>query len=304
MHAGPFANIAHGNSSVVADEIALKLVGEDGLVLTEAGFGSDIGLEKFMNIKCRVGKLRPSCAIIVATVRALKTHGGGPPVAAGTPLAREYREENTELVAAGCENLRRHVRNAAAYNVPVVVAINRFGTDTDAELEIVKRHAMLGGATEAVVTNNWAEGGKGAKDLGEAVIRAAEKADLQKFKHTYELDQSIDTKIRAVAKQVYGASDVEYSEEAKEKIASFEMRGFGQLPVCFAKTQYSFSANPSIKGAPHGFTLPVRDVRLSAGAGFVYPLCGTIQTMPGLPTRPAYYDIDIDTETGKVIGLS
>eukprot|EP00172_Hildenbrandia_rubra_P001661 Plantae.Rhodophyta-Hildenbrandia_rubra.ctg22272.p1 GENE.Plantae.Rhodophyta-Hildenbrandia_rubra.ctg22272~~Plantae.Rhodophyta-Hildenbrandia_rubra.ctg22272.p1 ORF type:complete len:649 (-),score=115.79 Plantae.Rhodophyta-Hildenbrandia_rubra.ctg22272:1362-3308(-) len=304
IHAGPFANIAQGTSSLVATQIGLKLVGKDGFLLTEAGFGSDIGLEKFMNIKCRAGNLRPACAVIVASIRALKMHGGGPAVTAGTPLSPIYLSENAEMLRAGCVNLKRHIQNAVAHGVPVIVAINKFKTDSSLELNVLKKQALAAGAVDAVVTNNWAEGGKGAWKLGEAIIKATENSDLQKFRHTYELDSSLSEKIEAIAKKVYKANKVKFSEEAKKKLSLYEKKGFGRLPVCIAKTQYSFSADPSLKGAPIGFTLPIRDVRLSAGAGFIYPLCGSISTMPGLPTKPAYFDMDIDVETGKVLGLS
>jgi len=302
VHAGPFANIAHGNSSVVADHVALKLVGQDGYVVTEAGFGADIGLEKFMNIKCRASGLKPDACVIVATVRALKVHGGGPPVVAGTPLPQEYKEENVELVKKGVVNLERHIRNTRSFGVPVVVAVNRFATDTDAEIEAVIAAARAAGASDAVLCTHHAEGGKGAVALGNAVIKACQEGTA--FRFTYELDLSIKDKIAAIAKGLYGAADVSYSEQAEKQIALFEAQGYGSLPICMAKTQYSFSHDASAKGAPSGFVLPIRDVRRSAGAGFVFPLVGTIMTMPGLPTRPCFYDIDIDFETGKVVGLS
>eukprot|EP00871_Galdieria_phlegrea_P002070 jgi/Galph1/2864/GphlegSOOS_G1530.1 len=303
VHAGPFANIAHGNSSVIADQVALKLVGKDGYVLTEAGFGSDIGLEKFMNIKCRASGLRPNCAVIVATIRALKMHGGGPQVSAGTPLPQEYTKENLELVQNGLCNLERHIANTLLFGVPVVVALNKFIYDTQAEIELVLNGCKKAGAFDAVVADHWAKGGQGAIDLGRAVVRACQLSETS-MKFTYSLDLSLPEKIASIAKNIYKAKDVEYSEEARRKIERFESQGFGRLPICIAKTQYSFSANPSLKGAPENFILPIKDIRLSAGAGFVYPLCGEMQTIPGLPTRPAYYEIDIDPETGKILGLS
>ncbi|GJV58675.1 formate--tetrahydrofolate ligase [Tanacetum coccineum] len=312
VHAGPFANIAHGNSSIVADKIALKLVGPGGYVVTEAGFGSDIGTEKFMNIKCRYSGLKPQCAIIVATIRALKMHGGGPQVTAGRPLDRAYTSENVALVEAGCVNLVRHIENTKAYGVNVVVAVNKFATDTDAEVAAVKNASLAAGAFDAVLCTHHAHGGQGAVDLGIAVQKACENA-TQPLKFLYPLDISIKEKIEAIARS-YGASGVEYSEQfaffslltqkAEKQIKMYTKQGFSGLPICMAKTQYSFSDNASAKGAPTGFVLPIRDVRGSIGAGFIYPLVGTMSTMPGLPTRPCFYDIDVDTETGMVKGLS
>ncbi|PHT93730.1 C-1-tetrahydrofolate synthase, cytoplasmic [Capsicum annuum] len=291
VHAGPFANIAHGNSSIVADKIALKLVGPGGFVVTEAGFGSDIGTEKFMNIKCRY-----------TTVRALKMHGGGPQVTAGKPLDSAYVTENLTLVEAGCVNLVRHISNTKSYGVNVVVAVNAFATDTEAELNAVKNAALAAGAFDAVICTHHAHGGKGAVDLGIAVQKACENAQ-QPLKFLYPLDIGIKDKIEAIAKS-YGADGVEYSEEAEKQIEMYTKQGFLNLPICMAKTQYSFSHDAAKKGAPSGFILPIRDVRASIGAGFIYPLVGTMSTMPGLPTRPCFYEIDIDTSTGKVIGLS
>lgn len=302
VHAGPFANIAHGNSSIVADRIALKLVGPGGFVVTEAGFGSDIGTEKFMNIKCRYSGLTPQCAVIVATVRALKMHGGGPEVVAGKALDRAYITENVGLVEAGCVNLTRHISNTKAYGVNVVVAINMFATDTEAELNAVKKAALDAGAFDAVICTHHAHGGKGAVDLGVAVQKACESVN-QPFKFLYPLEISIKEKIEEIAKS-YGAAGVEYSEQAEKQIEMYSRQGFSNLPICMAKTQYSFSHNAAAKGAPSGFILPIRDVRASVGAGFIYPLVGTMSTMPGLPTRPCFYDIDLDTKTGRVLGLS
>eukprot|EP01026_Neomeris_dumetosa_P042290 TRINITY_DN35200_c0_g1_i5.p1 TRINITY_DN35200_c0_g1~~TRINITY_DN35200_c0_g1_i5.p1 ORF type:complete len:682 (-),score=97.44 TRINITY_DN35200_c0_g1_i5:274-2181(-) len=303
VHAGPFANIAHGNSSIIADRMALKLVGENGFCITEAGFGADIGMEKFMNIKCRHSGLTPSAVVIVATVRALKMHGGGPKVIAGQPLASEYKEENIELLKAGCCNLAKHIKNAKLYGIPVVVAINQFGTDTEAELQTLKTEAQQAGAFSAVICNHYAKGGLGAVDLANAVIQACTE-ESQNFKFLYDEDISIKQKIETIAKDMYGAGSVEYFPEAEKQIQLYTDLGYNKLPICMAKTQYSFSADPEAKGAPEGFVLPIRDVRLSAGAGFVYPLVGSIMTMPGLPTRPCYYDIDIDPGTGKIVGLS
>ncbi|CAM8878893.1 unnamed protein product [Rhodiola kirilowii] len=302
VHAGPFANIAHGNSSIIADKIALKLVGPGGFVVTEAGFGADIGTEKFMNIKCRYSGLIPQCAVIVATIRALKMHGGGPDVVAGKPLDKAYVTENVALVEAGCVNLARHIEKTKAYGVNVVVAVNMFATDTPAEVEAVRNAALAAGAFDAVLCTHHAHGGKGAVDLGIAVQKACENVK-EKLRFLYPLDISIKEKIEAIANS-YGASGVEYSEQAEKQIELYTKQGFSGLPICMAKTQYSFSHVASQKGAPSGFVLPIRDVRASIGAGFIYPLVGTMSTMPGLPTRPCFYDIELDTTTGRVIGLS
>ncbi len=301
VHAGPFANIAHGNSSIVADQIALKLVGQDGYVITEAGFGADIGMEKFFNIKCRYSGLIPNCVVLVATVRALKTHGGGPKVTPGQPLDPAYLEENLELLEEGCSNLRAHIVNARQFGVPVVVAINRFYTDTDAELELIRQQALAAGADDAVVSDHWTYGGAGAADLGRAVVAVCEKPS--NFQFLYPLELSIKEKIEAIAQKMYHAAAVEYSPKAEEQIAAYTAAGFDLLPICMAKTHLSISHDPALKGAPSGFTVPVREIRASVGAGFLYPILGTMSTMPGLPTRPAYYDIDIDFETGQIVGL-
>ncbi|MFW5884255.1 MAG: formate--tetrahydrofolate ligase, partial [bacterium] len=300
VHAGPFANIAHGNSSVVADQLALKLVGPDGYVFTESGFGADMGMEKFFDIKCRASGLVPDAVVLVATIRALKMHGGGPKVTAGAPLASEYTEEHLDLLEAGGANLRTHIRNAASFGVPVVVAVNRFPTDTDAEVELVRRMAQEAGAVDAVVSDHWARGGAGAVDLAKAVVQACERPS--DFRFLYPLDASIKEKIETIATKMYGAAGVEYSPEAEEEIDRYTRNGFDGLPICMAKTHLSLSHDPALKGAPTGFTVPVREVRASVGAGFLYPLLGTMSTMPGLPTRPAFYDIDLDPETGRVVG--
>lgn len=303
VHAGPFANIATGNSSVVADEIALKLVGEDGFCVTEAGFGADIGMEKFFNIKCRYSGLKPKAAVIVATVRALKMHGGGPPVSAGKPLQKEYTEENIELLQKGCANLQKHIENARKFGVNVVVAVNKFKTDTDAEIEIVKKAAKDVGAFDAVLSNHWAEGGAGAANLAKSVVAACAANDEKSFKFLYDVNKTIQEKIEIISREIYGADGVDYSELANKQIAQYESAGFGNLPICIAKTQYSFSCDASAKGVPTGFRITVREIRSCAGAGFLYPICGDIMTIPGLPTRPGFYDVDIDVETGDVLGL-
>ncbi|CAB3977525.1 C-1-tetrahydrofolate synthase, cytoplasmic [Paramuricea clavata] len=301
VHAGPFANIAHGNSSIIADRIALKLVGEDGFVFTEAGFGADIGMEKFFNIKCRYSGLVPNCVVLVATVRALKMHGGGPKVVAGRPLADVYVEENLDLVKNGFSNLAKQIENAMFFGVSVVVAVNRFKTDTDAEIELLINLCKEGGAFDAIQSTHWADGGVGAVKLAEAVIKAT-KQPID-FKFLYDLQLPIEKKIETIAQKIYGADGVEFSEEAQKRINLFRSQGFNDLPICMAKTHLSLSHNADLKGAPKGFVLPIRDVRASVGAGFLFPLVGTMSTMPGLPTRPCFYDVDLNTETEEVLGL-
>jgi len=301
VHAGPFANIAHGNSSVIADQIALRLVGKDGYVVTESGFGADCGMEKFMNIKCRASGLAPSCVVMVATVRALKMHGGGPKVVAGKPLAPEYTDENLDLLAKGLANLTAHIRNAKRFGVPVVVAVNRFTSDTDAEIDLIRKAALAVGAEDAVASTHWSDGGAGAVALAKAVMAACAKPSH--FEFLYPLEWDIKKKIETIATEIYGADGVSYMPEAEAKIALYTRLGFDKLPICMAKTHLSLSHDPNLKGVPRNFTLPVRDVRASAGAGFLYPLCGDMRTMPGLPTRPVYFDVDIDPVTGKVTGL-
>lgn len=301
VHAGPFANIAHGQSSIIADKIALKLVGKDGFVVTESGFGADIGMEKFFNIKCRYSGLIPHVVVMVATVRALKMHGGGPKVVAGKPLAPEYTDENLDLLRAGLANLERHIQNARKFGVNVVVAVNSFATDTPAEVELIRKAAMDFGAMDAVVSTHWADGGKGAKKLAEAVVKAAEKSS--NFEFLYPLEDSIKSKIESIATKIYRADGVDYSPEAEEQIERYTRLGFSNLPICMAKTHLSFTTDATKKGAPTGFRITVREIRASAGAGFLYPILGDMRTMPGLPTRPSFYDIDLDMETGKVLGL-
>jgi formyltetrahydrofolate synthetase len=298
VHAGPFANIAHGNSSILADKIALKLA---DYVITESGFGADIGMEKFFDIKCRFSGLIPQVVVLVATVRALKMHGGGPKVVAGKPLASEYTDENLELLRKGLPNLERHVKNALKFGVNVVVAVNSFAADTPAEVELVRKAALEFGATDAVVSTHWADGGKGAIKLAEAVVKAAEKPT--NFKFLYPVEMPIKQKIETISKEIYGADGVDYSPEAEEQIARYTRLGFDKLPICMAKTHLSLTADAAIKGAPTGFRISVREVRASVGAGFIYPLLGKMSTMPGLPTRPVFYDVDLDLKTGKVLGL-
>jgi len=303
VHAGPFANIATGNSSIVADQIALKLAGPEGFVITEAGFGADIGMEKFFNIKCRASGLLPKCAVIVATVRALKMHGGGPPVSAGKPLDVVYVDENLELVEKGCVNLVKHIQNARKFGVNVVVAINKFKTDTCAEVEVVRTASITAGAFDAVMSDHWAKGGEGATDLARAVVTACEANDVKNFKFLYETELSIKDKIGTICSEIYGADGVDYSEIAEKQISTYESAGLGNLPICIAKTQYSFSCDAAAKGVPTNFRVAVREVRGCAGAGFLYPICGDISTIPGLPTRPGFYDVDINIDTGEVYGL-
>ncbi len=299
VHCGPFANIAHGNSSIIADQVAVKLA---DYVVTESGFGADIGMEKFFDIKCRYSGLIPDAVVLVATVRALKMHGGGPTVKPGAPLAKAYTEENLELLEKGLCNLGAHIRNATKFGIPVVVAVNRFTDDTDAEIEMIRDYALEQGAFESVPTEHWADGGEGAAQLAEAVVEACEQPN--DFEFLYPLEWSIKEKIEHIAKEIYSASDVTYTEKAEAQIANYEKAGFGNLPICMAKTHLSIGHDPDVKGAPTGFTLPVREVRASVGAGFIYPLIGTMSTMPGLATYPAYMDMDLDLETGEVIGLS
>lgn len=301
VHAGPFANIAHGNSSIVADQIALKLVGPDGFVLTEAGFGADIGMEKFFDIKCRYSGLVPNVVVLVATIRALKMHGGGPKVVAGQPLHPAYTEENLELLEAGCANLKVHIKNALRFGIPVVVAVNKFKDDTDAEVALVRKVSREAGAEDAVMSSHWMDGGAGSVELGKAVMAAANKPS--NFQFLYPLEMGIKEKIETIVKEIYGGAGVEFLPEAEKKIELYNRVGFNKLPMCMAKTHLSLSHDPNLKGAPTGFIVPVRDIRASVGAGFLYPLLGAMSTMPGLPTRPVFYDVDLDLETGKVLGL-
>ncbi|GMR02347.1 MAG: formate--tetrahydrofolate ligase [Acidimicrobiia bacterium] len=297
VHAGPFANIAHGNSSILADRMALRL---GDYVVTESGFGADIGMEKFFDIKCRLSGLEPDCLVLVATVRALKTHGGGPKVVPGKPLDKVYLEENLSLLQAGMCNLEVHIANAHKFGVPVVVAVNTFSTDTAAEIDLIKRMAIEAGAFAAVVADPWGGGGPGCTDLAEAVVAACdEESD---FAFLYPLNQSIEDKISTVATEIYRASSVEFSAKAKKQIASYEKNGFGYLPICMAKTHLSLSHDPALKGAPTGYVMPVREVRASVGAGFIYPIVGAMRTMPGLGTKPAFMNVDVD-EKGNVVGL-
>ena len=298
VHAGPFGNIAHGNSSILADRMALHL---GDYVVTESGFAADMGMEKFFDIKCRVSGLKPDCVVMVATVRALKTHGGGPKVVAGRPLDPAYTEENLPLLRAGMANLAAHLEIVRKFGVPVVVAINRFPTDSEHELELVRQSAVEAGALAAVTTEHHARGGDGARDLAQAVVEASKEPS--QFEFLYPLDRSIKEKIETIAKQIYRAGSVAYTPQADAQIADFERSGFGYLPICMAKTHLSISDDPLLKGAPQGFEVTVREVRASVGAGFIYPLLGEMSTMPGLGATPGFMKVDVN-EDGEVVGLS
>ena len=297
VHAGPFANVAHGNSSILADLIGIKSA---DYLMTESGFGADIGAEKFFNIKCRYSGLTPDACVIVATIRALKSHSGKYKIAAGKALPPEMLENNVADVEAGASNLRKQIENVKMHGVTPVVAINAFETDHPDEIDAVKRIAVEAGALGAAVSRHWADGGKGAIELAEMVIAAADEPS--DFKFLYELDQPIKKKIETIATKIYGAAGVEYTKNASDQIAAYENNGFGGLPICMAKTHLSLSHDPTLKGAPTGFTLPIREVRASVGAGFIYPICGDMRTMPALPEHPAAERVDID-ENGNVVGL-
>jgi formate--tetrahydrofolate ligase len=298
VHCGPFANIAHGNNSILADRVALAT---SEIVCTEAGFGSDMGAEKFFDIKCRASGLRPDAAVVVATVRALKMHGGVGRIVAGKPLDPALTEENVDAARKGAENLAAHVEIVRKYNVPVVVAMNAFPTDTEAEYAAIREVALAAGARDAVVTRNFADGGAGAEDLAHAVWEAAEEG-APDFRFLYPDEMPLREKVETIAREIYGAAGVDFHPTAAKKLADYEALGYGKLPVCMAKTHLSLSHEASLKGRPTGFRFPIRDVRLSAGAGFIYPLAGDMRTMPGLPSRPAGENIDID-EDGEIVGL-
>jgi len=276
VHAGPFANISIGASSVLADKLALKLAGTEadedheektGFVVTEAGFDFTMGGERFFNIKCRSSGLVPDVVVVVATVRALKVHGGGPEITPGGALHEIYRTENIDILRKGCVNLRKHISNAREYGIPVVVAINKFETDTEAEIAVVREEALAAGAMDAIPANHWAEGGQGAVDLARGVITASSKE--KDFKLLYSLDGTVQDRIERIGKIMYGAEKIEFSDLAQKKVDTYQKQGFGNLPICIAKTQYSLSHDPSLKGAPTGFTVPIRDVRLAVGAGYL-----------------------------------
>jgi len=289
IHGGPFANIAHGCNSVIATKAALKLA---DYVVTEAGFGADLGAEKFFDIKCRKAGIKPNCVVIVATIRALKMHGG---------VAKDdLKKENLDALEKGFANLEKHIENVRKFHVPVVVAVNRFSLDTDDEIALLKRLCSTASA-ECVMSDHWALGGEGAKELAETVVRTIDTKPSD-FKPLYPDDMSLWDKTRTIAQELYGAEDITASKAIRDKFAELEKQGFGKFPICVAKTQYSFTTNPDAKGVPLGHTIPVREVRLSAGAEFVVVICGDIMTMPGLPRVPAANNIELDAN-GKITGL-
>lgn len=298
VHAGPFANIAVGQSSIIADRVGLKL---SDYHVTESGFGADIGFEKFWNIKCRLSGLQPDCAVIVTTVRALKMHGGGPMVIPGRPLDKAYEEENTELVEKGCENLIAHIGTVKKSGISPVVCINRFATDSEEEIDIIKQAAETAGA-RAAVSEHWLKGGDGALELADAVLDACE--ENHDFDYLYPVDLALQEKIELIAREIYGADGVSFTGEALSKINQIESSAATRhLPVCMLKTHLSLSHDPNQKGRPRGWILPIRDVWLYSGAGFIVPVAGNISLMPGTSSDPAFRRIDIDTDTGKVRGL-
>ncbi len=298
VHCGPFGNIAHGNSSVLADRVALAT---SEIVVTEAGFGADMGAEKFFDIKCRASGITPDAACVVATIRALKMHGGVGRIVAGKPLDPALLENNPDAVRRGGVNLAAQVGNVLAFGVPAVVAINTFPTDTPDEIAAVREVALAAGARDAVVARHFTEGGAGAEDLAAAVWAAAE-AGAPDFRLLYPDDASLADKIEAVVTRIYGGDGVDLAPMASKQLAQYEAMGFGSLPICMAKTQYSLSHDPKLLGRPTGFRVPIREVRLAAGAGFVTPIAGDMRTMPGLNSRPGGERIDIDAD-GNVVGL-
>ncbi|HQM50541.1 MAG TPA: formate--tetrahydrofolate ligase [Candidatus Hydrogenedentes bacterium] len=298
VHTGPFANIAHGNSSIIADRLALKL---SDYVVTESGFGVDMGAEKFVNIKCRYSGLKPDAMVVVATIRALKMHSGDFTIRPGKPFDPGLREENLDAIRRGAGNLAKQIENVAVFGVPCVVAINRFPTDTAAEIQLVGDAALEAGARSVAVSDVHAHGGEGGLELAEKVVEAAESGDAD-LRYLYPAGAGIKEKLDAVATTMYGADGVDYEPAAEKDIAWITDNGFGHLPLCVAKTQLSLSHNPALKGRPTGFRVPVRQVRLAAGAGFIIPYCGDIIMMPGLPSIPGATRVDID-DRGKIAGL-
>ncbi len=299
VHTGPFGNIAHGNCSIISDAIALRCA---DFIVTEAGFGSDLGAEKFFNIKCRVSGFSPSVAVVVATLRALKLHGGGGTAKAGVPLPVSLTGPNQEALSKGIANLEQHVANVRAHGVPVVVAVNAFKDDSQDELDWVCEQSISMGAVDAAVSTHWADGGKGAEQLAAAVAKASERPGH--FTHLYDLSWPIRKKIETIAMKMYGAAGVHFEPETERQIDTAEALGYGNVPVCMAKTPLSLSHDPALKGRPTGFIVPIKELRILAGAGFVTAVCSGIQLMPGLPKKPAGERISVDATSGKIVGLS
>ena len=310
VHAGPFANISIGASSVIADQLALKLTaasnpinnGEKGFVVTEAGFDFTMGGERFFNIKCRTSGLKPNTVVLVATSRALKLHGGAPDVKPGQALPSEYVTENLGFLEKGCANLAKQIANIKQYNVPVVVAINEFETDTEAEIELIKDQAIKAGADFAVPSNHWAKGGAGAYNLAKAVVEAVKKSDETPQQYLYDVNDTVENKLSAVAQKMYGANGIELSPLARQQIETYTKQGYDKLPICIAKTQYSLSHDPALKGVPTNYTVPIREVRCSTGAGYLYALAAEIMTIPGLPTHAGFMNVEVN-EDGEIEGL-
>tara|TARA_Y100000590_G_scaffold200804_1_gene228177 strand:- start:190 stop:1875 length:1686 start_codon:yes stop_codon:yes gene_type:complete len=290
IHGGPFANIAHGCNSIIATKTALKL---SDYVVTEAGFGADLGAEKFLDIKCRKAGIQPDCVVIVATIRALKMHGG--------VEKEDLKKENLEALKKGLPNLEKHINNVKKFGIELVVAINHFITDTDQEVKLIEEHCSKLGVKVNLCTH-WSEGGKGAEGLAKNVVDACKKNNKENFKYLYKDETPILKKVETIAKEIYGANGIEIDDKVKEQVNLIEKSGFDKFPVCIAKTQYSFSTDPKLKGAPSGHTLPIREVRLSSGAGFVVVICGSIMTMPGLPRVPAADSIKLNKK-GEIEGL-
>ena len=298
VHAGPFGNIAHGNCSIVSDRLALRCA---DYVVTEAGFGSDLGAEKFFNIKCRTSGLRPDAGVVVATLRALKLHGGGGIVKSGAPLPLGVTGPNPAALAQGFANLEQHIANVRAHGVPVVVAVNAFKDDSAEELNWVCERALAAGASAAAVSTHWSDGGRGAEELARAVVKVA--AQGTQFNHLYEVTSPIKKKIEAIATTIYGAAGVSFSPQAERDVELATRLGFDRLPICMAKTPLSLSHDPTVKGRPSGFTVPIQELRILAGAGFLTAVCSGIQLMPGLPKKPAGERIDVDPQSGQIVGL-